>query len=320
MASLGQALREEREARNISIEEIASATKIGSRYLEALEKDRFDLMPGGFFIKGIIRTYARAIGLDEDEVLARYKAAGLIGEAADKRHSYMRPAAEPSQESGQRPPAEPISPAGTTPTPAARTATRRVIELPPRIRLSPAARKRILTWTWRSAAAVLTIVVLVAVWSSLRPRPPRPQAGIDVPASGTVAAQAALPAPQKIEPLSEPSSEPASEPALKPPAAVEEDWKGVSIEISFQAETWIQVYADGVRQIDGLFPAGSSARAQADELILMHVGNAGGFTFLLNGKPAKPLGRTGQVLTDIKITPNNYKEFLEIRPPGQPAG
>jgi cytoskeleton protein RodZ len=69
MASLGQSLREEREARNISLEEIASATKIVPRYLEALEADRLDLMPGVFFIKGIIRTYAKAIGLDPEEVV-----------------------------------------------------------------------------------------------------------------------------------------------------------------------------------------------------------------------------------------------------------
>ena len=96
MASLGQSLREAREERNISIEEIASATKIVHRYLEALENDRLDIMPGEFFIKGIIRTYARAIGLDAEEVLARYKAAGLIGEPERKRHIFQKAAPEPA--------------------------------------------------------------------------------------------------------------------------------------------------------------------------------------------------------------------------------
>ncbi len=86
MASLGQELREEREGRHISIEEIASATKIVSRYLKALESDHLDIMPGEFFIKGIIRAYSRAIGLDGEAVLAKYKAAGLIGEPERKRH------------------------------------------------------------------------------------------------------------------------------------------------------------------------------------------------------------------------------------------
>ena len=101
---------------------------------------------------------------------------------------------------------------------------------------------------------------------------------------------------------------------------MEEVWTGVTIEISFQAETWIQVYTDGVLKVDGLFPAGATAQAQADEQLLIHVGNAGGFTFLLNGKPAKPLGRAGHVLTDIKITPNNYKDFLEGQGPRPAVG
>ena len=60
--------------------------------------------------------------------------------------------------------------------------------------------------------------------------------------------------------------------------------------------------------------------AQADERILIHTGNAGGFSFLLNGKAAKRLGRSGQVITDIKITPDNLKDFLEAETPGPPAG
>jgi len=326
MASLGQSLREERETRNISIEEIAAATKIVPRYLEALENDRFDIMPGGFFIKGIIRAYARAIGLNEEEVLARYRAAGAIGEPEPKRHPLRKPAPEPTPRAATIPPAEADLP------PAPKASLELVIEEAPRPKLSPAARKRIFTWVWRAAASILAIAVVVVLWPSRRPRKPQAPAGTAVSAPGTVATRAVLPPPQKTAPGSEPpaalttaltsvpSSEPGPTPSSEPPPVVEEAWKGVTIEISFHAETWIQVYTDGVLKIDGLFPAGTTARAQADERLLIHVGNAGGFTFLLNGKPAKPLGRSGQVLTDIKITPENYRDFLEGRSPGQPAG
>jgi hypothetical protein len=107
---------------------------------------------------------------------------------------------------------------------------------------------------------------------------------------------------------------PAAKPETTP--AVEDVWEGIPIEITFQSETWIQVYTDGTLKVDGLFPAGGTARAQADEKLLIHTGNAGGFTFRLNGRPAKPLGRSGQVLTDIKITPENFQDFLE----GQSSG
>jgi hypothetical protein len=113
-----------------------------------------------------------------------------------------------------------------------------------------------------------------------------------------------------------------SPPTPKPEAlpAAEEVWKGVTIEITFRAATWIQVRTDGTLKVDGIFPAGATARAQADERLLIHTGNAGGFTFRLNGKPAKPLGRSGQVLTDIAITPENFRDFLESPPSDLPTG
>ena len=69
-----------------------------------------------------------------------------------------------------------------------------------------------------------------------------------------------------------------------------------------------------------VFPANTTARARADAEILIQTGNAGGFTFLLNGQPARPLGRAGQFIDEFKITPANYKDLLEVRPPGPPAG
>jgi len=323
MTSLGQTLREEREARNISLEEIASASKIGLRYLEALECDRLDRMPGGFFIRGIIRTYAKAIGLDGDEVLARYREAGLLGQAETKRHVVPMPAPEPVPLPPPAP-APQIADAAAVdlllPPESAPRAERKpvpdlIFEAAPKPGLSPAARKRIFSWIWRSAATVAIIAAIVLLWASRRPRPPQGQATTPAVPADAVGDQGAVPASQITEPAAVP---PASKPDLPP--VVKEVWKGVTIEISFQAETWLRIYADGVLKVDGLFPAGATARAQADALLLIDVGNAGGFAFLLNGKPAKSLGRSGQVRTEIRITPENYEDFLQGPSPGQPAG
>ena len=343
MASIGQTLREEREARSISIEEIASATKIVPRYLEALEADRLDQMPGGFFIRGIIRTYAKSVGLDPEEVLNRYKAAGLLEAAAPERKIFPRsaPKASPQPE-----PAETVTPVvPAEPAPAIEPAPAAEPEAPPDLekasptvhfeeapkpRLSEAARKRILAWTWRGLAAVALVAVIIIVWPSRRHK-------ADAPQPGTTAAEAVVPPPPATTPGTTPASAPRPEtvtaPAVQaepaPPGpsattglapAAERVWKGLTIEITFQAETWIQVRTDGELKINGLFPPGSTARAQADEHLLIHTGNAGGFTFRLNGQPAKPLGRSGQVLTDIRITLENIKDFLESPSSGLPTG
>jgi len=72
MGEFGKELRTERESRGIGLEEISDSTKISSRYLAALEEDQFEQLPGGVFNKGIVRSYARVVGLDEDFWVSRY--------------------------------------------------------------------------------------------------------------------------------------------------------------------------------------------------------------------------------------------------------
>lgn len=71
-ASFGTWLRRQREARDVSLRDIADRTKISLRYLEAMEEDRFDLLPAPLFAKGFLREYARYVGLSPDEVVNHY--------------------------------------------------------------------------------------------------------------------------------------------------------------------------------------------------------------------------------------------------------
>ena len=82
--SFGSWLRQQREIRNISLREISDSTKIGMRYLEALEDDRFDVLPAPIFAKGFLREYARYVGLDADEVVNFYMAADREGSPEDQ--------------------------------------------------------------------------------------------------------------------------------------------------------------------------------------------------------------------------------------------
>jgi cytoskeletal protein RodZ len=75
MGRFGEELRKEREARGIALEEITEATKISSRHLLALEQEQFRQLPGGVFNKGIVRSYARVVGLDEDAWVGKFMSA-----------------------------------------------------------------------------------------------------------------------------------------------------------------------------------------------------------------------------------------------------
>ena len=71
---VGAELREARERRGISLEELARITKIGVATLRALERNQVDHLPGGIFLRGFLRAYARQVELDQEDTVRRYLA------------------------------------------------------------------------------------------------------------------------------------------------------------------------------------------------------------------------------------------------------
>lgn len=70
--TFGERLKREREMRGVSLEEIAAATRIGTRFLEALENEQWERLPGGVFNRGFVRAVAHFLGLDEESLVAEY--------------------------------------------------------------------------------------------------------------------------------------------------------------------------------------------------------------------------------------------------------
>ena len=68
----GERLKREREMRGVTLDEIAVATRISPRFLEALENERWDQLPGGVFNRGFVRSVARFLGMDEDSLVGEY--------------------------------------------------------------------------------------------------------------------------------------------------------------------------------------------------------------------------------------------------------
>ena len=81
---VGRELRQEREARGITLEEVARGTRFSVRHLQSLEADLYDELPGGVLRKGIVRSYCRHMGLDEEQWLDRFaEHGGLDGAEPD---------------------------------------------------------------------------------------------------------------------------------------------------------------------------------------------------------------------------------------------
>ena len=79
---IGRDLRQERERRNVSLEQVAKATRFSMRHLQSLEADLFDELPSGVVVrKGLIRSYCQHLGLDDDLWLERFSATGILDQA-----------------------------------------------------------------------------------------------------------------------------------------------------------------------------------------------------------------------------------------------
>jgi cytoskeletal protein RodZ len=94
--NFGERLKRERELREVTLKEITSATRIGPRFLEALENEEWEKLPGGVFNRGFVRSVARYLGLDEESFLAEYDLAHgpAIPHVTDRpaaRHFTSRP-------------------------------------------------------------------------------------------------------------------------------------------------------------------------------------------------------------------------------------
>lgn len=73
MATLGQQLKQSREEKGISLHEIAESTHIGVRFLQAIENDSYDILPGGVFNRAFVRKFARQVGFDEEQAVNLYE-------------------------------------------------------------------------------------------------------------------------------------------------------------------------------------------------------------------------------------------------------
>ena len=91
LPSLGEELRRQREIRNISLKEIADATKISKRYLEAIEKDDYQTLPAPVFTRGFVREYARYLGLNAEDMVDRYMTVVRLEKEAEEQKEQAPP-------------------------------------------------------------------------------------------------------------------------------------------------------------------------------------------------------------------------------------
>jgi len=97
MTNLGADFKKARESKGISLDQIATETRIRIRFLTAIENEEFHLLPGGIFNRGFVRTYAERVGIDPDQAVTDYGRLAEVREPAEaspaKTERHLHPVA-----------------------------------------------------------------------------------------------------------------------------------------------------------------------------------------------------------------------------------
>jgi len=251
--TFGERLKRERELREVTLQEITSATRIGPRFLEALENEDWEKLPGGVFNRGFVRSIARYLGLDEEVLLGEYDLAHGAQVAANE---------QPEQKQKVE------SPARWKPV-AAILVTLLV--------LAAIVVGAIFVWkhfavhrgTKPSPAASAPAPPLPALPESSAPPPTSLQ-----PASSVALTSTAVPSPQKNQP---------------PPSAS----GPLDLFVSASAATHLLVLADGrVAFYDEVHP-GENRHFSAEQGFEVTAADSGAVLLELNGQTMPPLGVPG---------------------------
>ena len=276
-------MKREREQRKITLDEIAVSTKIGTRFLAAIEEDRFDQLPGGIFNKGFVRAYARHLGMDENQAIADFVAAT----------EPVLP--EPV------PPDAPVLAALAERVPEAKKKTRGDGGMP-----------------WGIFAIVLLVLACgFALWGfHSREKPARPSLEVPgqvKPDDSTLddqkdapngAGKSAVPAPAAATPQ---AVRPQVAPVTPESATATVADAGLfRVLIKVREDSWVAITADGKQIVQDTLAASAEQSVAAREQIVIKTGNVGALEISFNGKTLAPQGGYNQVRT-LTFDPNGLR-------------
>jgi cytoskeleton protein RodZ len=296
----GADLRAARERLGWTIEDVSAALRIRLPHLEALEEGRIDLLPGNAYAVGFLRTYARALGLDPDEIARRFKAEAS---EVNRRTELVFPAPMPQRGV----PAGAVILLGVVLAIGAYAGWYRLSgegKLPPETvapvpeRLATLAEQAVPP----SPPAAPTVPVVVAA------APPAPQAEAPdetappVPAISPSSAAAAAIAPPPV----------VAAPAMQPEAPAPDQPR---IVVQATADAWLQVRErNGGVLLNKILHNGETWPVPPRPNLVLTTGNAGGTELVVDGVVTTVPGGSGAVRRDLPLDADQIKDGKLAQP------
>ena len=306
MDSIGDFFKQVRETKGLTVDEVASKTRIRADFVKALEEGNFAKLPDQVFARGFVRSYARSLGLDEEDAIHRFiQSAGAFYEKQDERERLKVRQAEEERkrQANRKAVAIAIGIAILTlvillSREQSSLLVRRTPTEPP-----PAPTKRVPT---PEAAKTDVPVRPEGNTAAAKPKPPETQSPPSTtrneasPAHGTAPPTVTAAVPQQ--------------PTTAPPSVTSDGaLGGLSLDGSANAEdplvldleatelSWVVIQVDGGSPQEALLRPGEKAKWKAQDQFILTLGNAGGVKAELNGKPQKSFGPSGKVARDILL-------------------
>jgi cytoskeleton protein RodZ len=294
--SLGSYLRQERERQQVSLQDIAAATKIQLKFLEALENDAYDQLPAAPFVVGFLRAYAQYCALNPEAVLTAYRS---LHRAPELPEVTPRPVTAP------------------TPSPQRVRLTRlgvflAVFGLITGLVVHELRRSQQVRSTLVSFPAALPGITEEPAGSttppaSVMPRPkPDGAAGAGVQTSPVASAQVE-PGPS-LTTLG--TSEAASLPTVSAAPVTSQAGEtggaetpgSLVLEARAVEDTWLRIEIDGDKRHTLLLTSGKSVQWEAHERFRLTVGNVRGTRLALNGQDIPLQSGRSNVMRDVLLT------------------
>ena len=258
MASFGAQLKREREQRKVSLDDISVSTKIGTRFLRAIEENHFEQLPGGIFNKGFVRAYARHLGLDEEQTVADFLEATGAETSAKKPDTPV-------------PVIEPPEPSETA-----------VANIP---------------WGGL-AVVLLVAALSIAIWSVYsRQAQSRPDNSTNTGSVSRAISEPAPVDRVKPAATPPQTHSPSNTTLLASSAATPPSPGSFAVTIKARDDSWMSVTVDGTQLPGETLLASSEKSFQAHHLLVLKAGNVGAVEVYFNGSKLPPQGDEGEVKT-----------------------
>jgi cytoskeletal protein RodZ len=284
METLGGFFQRARERQGLSLEQIASQTRIQQQHLQALEEENFASLPAKVFTKGFVRSYARALGLDDDEALQLFlTSAGSFYERTQQEHQHVQIKLETAHRSRFNWNLVLILFLVIGGVLFYLLPTRQE-QLPPAIESEAPLPIESLEETKSSSTEPPASVSPMAPVDSVAPPSPP-----SVPAPPPP-----IPEPKTVSPGLAVSPVPEDAPGPGGPLV---------LEIEATQLTWVVVQSDDQTPHEALLQPDQQITWKAKKQFLLTLGNAAGVVIRLNGESQGPFGKPGQVVRDILLKP-----------------